>query len=92
MILHFIFTLDESTRKGLVAENHGSQLLLCFFAVRKRSLPQGSILILPVVFTSFVNSQHLATELGGIWMSFHQEGHLNCAGLTAYLGIYPWPS
>lgn len=60
----------------------------CFFAVRKRSLPRGSILILSVVIISFVNSLGCGTELGNIQMSFHQAGHLYPAEVAAYMGTY----
>lgn len=59
-MFHFIFKLDESTRRGLIAEDLGSQFLLCFSVKNSPDTPfQRSMLILPIAFNLFVNSINL---------------------------------
>lgn len=71
MMYNFIFTMDESARRGLMASNHRSQFLLCFSSVRN-SLHTSlwrSILSLLIALNLFFSS--------------HKFGTLTCLDVTS---------
>lgn len=70
-MFHFIFTLDESTKRGLIAENHGSQFLFVspLLGIAQTYPLQRSILILPIAFSLLSKS--------------HKFGAVRCLHITS---------